>query len=238
MPLLNVNIDHVATLRQARQGHEPDPVFAASLAETGGANGIVVHLREDRRHAQDKDLKILRNTVKTKLNMEMAATDEMVNIANEINPDMVTIVPENRLEITTEGGLNVADNFDTLSVHIKKLKKSGQFVSLFIDPDELQIDSSKKLGADMVEIHTGKYADAGSEQEMFDELKKIENAVATSLSKGLRVAAGHGLNYINVKQIARIDGIEELNIGHSIISRAVFHGIEQAVRDMVYLCEG
>ncbi|NIP29105.1 MAG: pyridoxine 5'-phosphate synthase [Candidatus Dadabacteria bacterium] len=238
MPALNVNIDHVATLRQARRGIEPDPVFAASIAEIAGAKGIVVHLREDRRHAQERDLELLRKTVKTRLNMEMAATSEMIKIATSIKPDMVTIVPEKREEITTEGGLNVLNNIELLEDSIKKLKSKEIFVSLFIDPDEDQIFASKQVNADMVELHTGSYAEAKGEIEMIKEFELIESAVSISMSNGLRVAAGHGLDYMNVKRIAGIDGIEELNIGHSIISRAVYVGMEDAVRDMVYLCEG
>jgi pyridoxine 5-phosphate synthase len=233
MPRLNVNIDHVATVRQARGGSEPDPVLAAYLAELGGAHGIVVHLREDRRHIQDRDVKLLRETVRTKLNLEMAATDEMVAIAREVKPDMATLVPEKRKELTTEGGLDVAGNFKAVSRTVKNLRDAGIFVSLFIDPDAAQIKASKKSGAEMVEIHTGAYAEAGSETLREDELKKIRKAVKDASGLGLRVSAGHGLNYVNAGTIALIEGIEEVNIGHSIVSRALMVGFENAVREMV-----
>ena len=236
MPRLNVNIDHVATVRQARGGTEPDPVVAASLAELAGAKGIVVHLREDRRHAQVRDLQVLRDTVQTKLNMEMAPTRQMVNIAKKIKPEMATIVPEKRQELTTEGGLNVVKHFKTIKSTVTALKKAKIFVSLFIDPDFKQIEKSLDTGAQMVEIHTGTYADAKSERAMERELVKIEKAVNYALDIGLRVSAGHGLNYFNVEQVALIEGIEELNIGHSLISRAVLVGMDTAVRDMVVLC--
>ncbi|MEK6224129.1 MAG: pyridoxine 5'-phosphate synthase, partial [Thermodesulfobacteriales bacterium] len=183
MPKLNVNIDHVATLRQARGTNEPDPVLAAYLAELAGAHGIVVHLREDRRHVQDRDLYILRETVKTKLNMEMAATTEMVRIATEVMPDMVTLVPEKREELTTEGGLDVVGNKKTVSKTVDKLKEEGLFVSLFIDPEEKQIKASKEIGADMVEIHTGSYAEADNEKKIEKELKKIELSVGIALDQ-------------------------------------------------------
>ncbi len=236
MPKLNVNIDHVATLRQARGTNEPDPVLAAYLAELAGAHGIVVHLREDRRHVQDRDLYILRETVKTKLNMEMATTTEMVRIATDVMPDMVTLVPEKREELTTEGGLDVVGNRKTVSKAVDKLKEEGLFVSLFIDPDEKQIKASKEIGADMVEIHTGSYTEADNEKKIEKELKKIELSVRIALDQELRVAAGHGLDYRNVEPIVWIEEIEELNIGHSIISRSVIVGIEEAVSEMLILC--
>ena len=236
MPRLNVNIDHVATVRQARGGTEPDPVSAATMAELAGAKGIVVHLREDRRHAQVRDLEILRKTVQTKLNLEMAPTTAMVNIARKIRPDMATLVPEKRQELTTEGGLNVVKNFQKVKSVVNSLKKSKIFVSLFIDPDLKQVEKSLESGAEMVEIHTGNYADAKTERSREKELIKIENAVDHALDIGLRVSAGHGLNYFNVEEVALIEGIEELNIGHSIISRSVLVGIDTAVRDMVVLC--
>ena len=236
MPRLNVNIDHVATLRQARGGAEPDPVAAASLAELAGAKGIVVHLREDRRHAQVRDLEVLRKTVQTKLNMEMAPTTAMVNIAKRIKPEMTTLVPEKRQELTTEGGLNVVKHYKKVKSTVEALKKGKILVSLFIDPDLKQIEKSLDTGAQMVEIHTGTYADARTESAREKELIKIENAVDYALDIGLRVSAGHGLNYFNVEEIALIEGIEELNIGHSLISRAVLVGMDTAVRDMVVLC--
>jgi pyridoxine 5-phosphate synthase len=236
MPKLNVNVDHVATIRQARGADEPDPVLAAFIAELAGAHGIVVHLREDRRHIQDRDLHILRETVKTKLNMEMAATNEMVQIASQVKPDMVTLVPEKREELTTEGGLDVVGNLKTISKAVKKLKDNGLFVSLFIDPDKNQIKASKDIGADMVELHTGLYADSNNEKTRDKELIKIEESVGIALDHELRVAAGHGIDYTNVEPIAWIEEIEELNIGHSIISRSVIVGIEQAVSEMLALC--
>jgi len=236
LPKLNVNVDHVATVRQARGTNEPDPVLAAYMAELAGAHGIVVHLREDRRHIQDRDLHILRQTVKTKLNMEMAATDEMVRIASEVLPDMVTLVPEKRQELTTEGGLDVIGNKRTISKAVKKLKQKGLFVSLFIDPNEKQIKASKEIDADMVEIHTGVYADATSEEKITKELRKIEESIGVALDQELKVAAGHGLDYRNVEPIAWIEEIEELNIGHSIISRSIIVGIEEAVSEMLILC--
>lgn len=232
---LNVNVDHVATLRQARRGDEPDPVTAATQAELAGASGIVVHLREDRRHVQERDLLLLRQTVRTKLNMEMAVTDEMIEIACETLPDVVTLVPEKRQEITTEGGLDVRGDTERIAAGIEKLKSSGLFVSIFIDPDPDQIIASAQTGAHMVEIHTGSYANAREETGMMMELQKIRKSTEDALSQRLRVSAGHGLNYVNVTAVSRIDGIEELNIGHSIVSRAVFSGMEKAVRDMIRL---
>lgn len=237
MPKLNVNIDHVATLRQARGGNEPDPVLAAYLSELAGAQGIVAHLREDRRHVQERDLRSLRQTVKTRLNMEMAPTDEMVEIACDVKPDMVTLVPEKREELTTEGGLDVEKNLKAVSESVKALRKNGLFVSLFIDPDPAQIKASKKTGAEMVEIHTGAYAEADAESHRARELKKIQKAAKKASDLGFRVAAGHGLNYINVGPVAGIKEIEELNIGHSIISRSVIVGVERAVREMSELLE-
>ena len=232
---LNVNVDHVATLRQARMGDEPDPVTAAAQAELAGASGIVVHLREDRRHIQERDLLLLRQTVRTKLNMEMAVTDEMIEIACETLPDVVTLVPEKRQEITTEGGLDVRGDTERIAAGIEKLKSSGLFVSIFIDPDPDQINASAQTGAHMVEIHTGSYANARDETGMMMELDKIRKSTEDALSHRLRVSAGHGLNYVNVTAVSRIDGIEELNIGHSIVSRAVLSGMEEAVRDMIDL---
>lgn len=230
---LNVNVDHVATLRQARRGDEPDPVAAAAHAELAGASGIVVHLREDRRHIQERDLLLLRQTVRTKLNMEMAVTDEMIEIACETLPDVVTLVPEKRQEITTEGGLDVRGDTERIAAGIEKLKSSGLFVSIFIDPDPGQISASAQTGAHMVELHTGSYANARDETGMMMELDKIRKSTEDALSHRLRVSAGHGLNYVNVTAVSQIDGIEELNIGHSIISRAVLSGMEKAVRDMI-----
>ena len=236
MPRLNVNIDHVATIREARKSSEPDPVLAAYVAELAGAEGIVVHLREDRRHIQDRDLLILRKTVKTKLNLEMAPTSEMIDIALDVRPDMVTLVPEKRQEITTEGGLDVLKNPETVAHVINEIKTGGIFVSVFIDPDAKQIELVGKAGAEMVEIHTGNYANSKNEKGQENELIKIREAVEYSKELGLRAAAGHGLNYTNVRKVATLEGIEELNVGHSIIANAVIVGIEKAVRDMVALC--
>lgn len=235
MPRLNINIDHIATIRQARGGIEPDPVTAAVIAELAGASGIVAHLREDRRHAQVRDLEVLRKTVQTKLNMEMAATSEMVKIAKKIKPDMVTIVPEKRKELTTEGGLNVAANFKIIKNTVASLKNTKIFVSLFVNPENEQVKKSYEADADMVEIHTGSFADTKNEKLRVKELMKVEQAVNYALDLGLSVSAGHGLNYNNVQEIAVIEGIEELNIGHSIVSRAVLIGMEAAVRDMINL---
>jgi len=231
MVLLGVNIDHVATVRQARKTFEPDPVMAATLAIIGGADGITVHLREDRRHAQDRDLKILRDVVPCELNLEMAATEEMIKIALAVKPDMVTIVPEKRQELTTEGGLNVLDLRDSLKEVIKKIKDGGIPVSLFINPDRVDIECSKKIGVDMVEIHTGYYSETRGQAQL-KELERVKDAVAYALNMGLKVNAGHGLNYYNVKRVAAIRGLRGLYIGHSIISRAVLIGIEKAVREM------
>ena len=232
---LNVNVDHVATLRQARMGDEPDPVAAAMQAELAGAGGIVVHLREDRRHIQERDLLLLRQTVRTKLNMEMAVTDEMIEVACETLPDVVTLVPEKRQEITTEGGLDVRGDTERIAAGIEELKSSGIFVSIFIDPDPDQISASARTGAHMVELHTGSYANARDGTGMMMELDKIRKSTEDALSHRLRVSAGHGLNYVNVTAVSEIEGIEELNIGHSIISRAVLFGMEKAVRDMIGL---
>jgi len=235
MAKLGVNIDHVATLRQARGGVEPDPVAAAAIAELAGADGITVHLREDRRHIQDRDLTILRKTIKTRLNLEMAATDEMVSIAQQIKPDMCTLVPEKRLELTTEGGLDVRCNMEQIKSAVERLRTCGIPVSLFIDADPDQIKAADKVGADFIEIHTGLFAEAADWKSEEKELIRIENGVKLAQKLGLGVNAGHGLNYSNIKRIATIRGIEEYNIGHSIISRAVMTGLDRAVRDMVEL---
>jgi pyridoxine 5-phosphate synthase len=229
---LSVNIDHIATIRQARKGSEPDPVAAALLAELAGAEGVIAHLREDRRHIQDRDLRLLRETVQTKLNLEMAATDEMQRIALEVKPNITTLVPEKREELTTEGGLEVASRTDFMRSFISRLQQGGVVVSLFIDPDEKQIAAARKSGADWVEIHTGAYANANTEKDREREFVKISEAAKLAGSLGLRVGAGHGLNYTNVRKIARIPEVEELNIGHSIISRAALVGLERAVREM------
>ncbi len=235
MQKLMVNIDHVATLREARGTNFPDPVFAAAIAETAGASGIIIHLREDRRHIKDRDLSILRETVKTKLNLEMAATAEMVNIARNIRPDMITLVPEKREELTTEGGLDVIGFSEKLKGVVTGAKEKGIRVSLFIDPEEEQILEAHKIGADMIEIHTGAYSDAKNEAIQEKELKKVVNAAKRAKELGLGVNAGHGLHYHNVREIVAIQDIDELSIGHSIISRAVFVGLNRAIRDMLAL---
>ncbi|MBS1115567.1 MAG: pdxJ [Nitrospirae bacterium] len=229
--ILGVNVDHVATLRQARLGIEPEPVMAATLAILGGADGITVHLREDRRHINDRDLEVMKSFVPVELNLEMAATAEMLNIAEKTKPDLVTIVPEKRKELTTEGGLDVKANKKALKEAIKRIKGSGIQVSLFINPSENDIELSKEAGADMVEIHTGAYANAqGNTREK--ELLRVQKAVLKAGEFGLVVNAGHGLNYQNVSRIVEIEGTRGLYIGHSIISRAVLVGIERAVREM------
>jgi len=232
VPRLSVNVDHIATIRQARRGIEPDPVAAAVLAELAGAEGIIAHLREDRRHVQDRDLRLLRETVQTKLNLEMAATGEMQRIALEVKPDITTLVPEKREELTTEGGLEVASRTDFMKSYISRLQQGGIAVSLFIDPDDSQIAAARKSGADWIEIHTGAYANAKTEKDRGRELVKITEAAKLAGSLGLRVGAGHGLNYVNVRKIACIPEVEELNIGHSIISRAALVGMDRAVREM------
>ena len=231
MATLGVNIDHIANVRQARKTVEPDPVQYAFLAELGGADSITVHLREDRRHIQDRDVFLLKDTIKTKLNLEMAATKEMLEISKKLSPDYVTLVPEKREEVTTEGGLDVKNNEKYLKNFVKILNESNIKVSAFIDPISEQIKSSKEIGVDFVEIHTGKYADLqGSDQ--YKELQKIIESTYEAIDLGLVVNAGHGLNYQNVKKIASINKINELNIGHSIVARALAVGLESAVREM------
>ena len=235
MTRLGVNIDHVATVRQARGVKYPDPIAAAALVEMAGADGIVVHLREDRRHINDRDVDILRETVKTKLNLEMAATPEMVKIALGAKPHMVTLVPEKRRELTTEGGLNVVGNKGPLEKSIAQLKDGGIIVSLFIDPNGKQIEASKGAGADYVELHTGHYCDATTKEGQDKEYKNLLDAVGIAFELDLGINAGHGLNYFNVKRVAEIKEIEELSIGHSIVARAVLVGLDRAVRDMIAL---
>ncbi|HHM23751.1 MAG TPA: pyridoxine 5'-phosphate synthase [Bacteroidetes bacterium] len=235
MVRLGVNVDHVATVRQARMVQEPDPVAAAVLVELAGADGIVCHLREDRRHIQDRDLRVLRQVVKTHLNLEMAATDEMVKIATDVLPDMVTLVPEKRQELTTEGGLDVVTNMERLADVITSLHIHNIVVSLFIDPDIHQIKAASRVGADYVELHTGEYANAEDLNAQTEELEKLTSMAAAAAKLGLGVSAGHGLNYQNVRPIAQIPQVEELNIGHSIVSRAVLVGMERAVREMLDL---
>ena len=235
MSRLGLNVDHVATVRQARGGVEPDPVTAAALGELAGAEGITIHLREDRRHIQDRDLELLRQTVKTKLNLEMAATTEMVRIACAVKPEQCTLVPEKRQELTTEGGLDVIANFQTVKNAVDSLQQAGITVSLFVDPNPEQIEASRKSGAEAIEIHTGAYAEARDEASRQRELEAIRTAVRRGNELGLIVHAGHGLNYVNIEPLAGLEGIEEFNIGHSIIARAVLVGLDRAVREMVAL---
>lgn len=238
MPTLGVNIDHIATIRQARRTVEPDPVAAAVLAELGGADGITVHLREDRRHIQDRDVRLLRQTVRTHLNLEMAATDEMVAIALDVRPNYVTLVPEKRQEVTTEGGLDVAGQIGRLGEIVEKLQSAGIPVSMFIDADESQIEASVKIKAQFIELHTGSYAEADSEASREKELSVLAKGCEQAIRAGLRVNAGHGLTYWNVYPIACFPGMEELNIGHTIISRAALVGLERAVREMKQAMRG
>lgn len=235
MPKLGLNVDHVATVRQARGGTEPDPVTAAAIGELAGAEGITIHLREDRRHIQDRDLELLRQTVKTRLNLEMAATREMVAIATRTKPEQCTLVPEKRQELTTEGGLDVIIAFKSVSSAVHSLQKAGIIVSLFVDPNPDQIRAAHKTGADAIEIHTGAYAEARDQATRDKELAAIREAVSLGNQLGMTVHAGHGLNYVNIAPLAVMPGIEEFNIGHSIIARAVLVGLDRAVREMVAL---
>ncbi|MBC3976416.1 pyridoxine 5'-phosphate synthase [Morganella morganii] len=230
--LLGVNIDHIATVRNARGTNYPDPVQAAFVAEQAGAEGITVHLREDRRHITDRDVELLRQTIQTRMNLEMAVTDEMVDIACRIRPAFCCLVPEKRQEVTTEGGLDVAGQKEKIARAVKRLTEAGIKVSLFIDPDHTQIDAADDVGAPFIEIHTGAYADAETSQKEDKEFIRIKDAVAYAAGKGLKVNAGHGLNYHNVQRVAALPAIYELNIGHAIIGRAVFSGLAAAVADM------
>lgn len=232
---LGVNIDHVATLRQARQGREPEPVAAAVLAQLGGADQITVHLREDRRHIQDRDLEILRRTITVGLDQEMAAVPEMVRIARRIRPELATLVPERREEITTEGGLDAVRQARALAKVVRDLQRDGIRVSLFIDPEPAQILASVKTGAEAVELNTGRYAEARG-KDVARELEKLRETASLAAGEGLKVYAGHGLNYHNILPFREIPEVEEVNIGHSIVSRAVFVGLERAVREMAALC--
>ena len=237
MARLAVNVDHVATVRQARGINEPDPVLAAAIAELAGAEGIICHLREDRRHINDRDLSLLRQTVKTKLNLEMAAVEEMVRIARDLRPELVTLVPEKREELTTEGGLNVNSNPDFYRKVVEQLKERGIRVSLFVDPDPVQIEIAEKVGGDVVEIHTGHYSEARTESEAEERFLRIAQSVEIADELDLGISAGHGLNYVNVKRFEALPQVEEYSIGHSIVARAVYVGFEQAVREMVDLVE-
>ncbi|MFM8735018.1 MAG: pyridoxine 5'-phosphate synthase [Pirellulales bacterium] len=232
MATLGVNIDHVATVRQARRTVEPDPVWAAALAELGGADAITVHLREDRRHIQDRDLEVLRQTVQVKLNLECAIAPAMIDVACRVKPCQVTLVPEKREEITTEGGLDVLAHHAATAEAVRRLRDAGVAVSLFIDPCPRQIDASVDLGAVAAELHTGCYANAATETGRHEELVKLSRAGVMVRQAGLELNAGHGLTYRNVVPVARLEGMGELNIGHSIVARAVFVGLTQAVREM------
>lgn len=231
MPKLGVNIDHVATVRQARKTVEPDPVWAAAICEMAGCDSIVVHLREDRRHIQDRDVEILRKTVRTRLNLEMSINEEIVRFARGLKPDQATLVPEKRLELTTEGGLDVKGNVTRLKKVVEILNGEDIAVSLFIDPEKSQIEASKRAGAGIIELHTGNYAGARG-QAGIREFDRLKEAVNFGLRLGLTVNAGHGLTYQNAAAVSKIPGVEELNIGHSIISRAVLVGLDKAVREM------
>lgn len=238
MPKLGVNIDHIATLRQARGGQAPDPVLGARICEKAGAHSIVAHLREDRRHINDTDIKKLRNAVRTRFNLEMSINKDIVMIACRIKPDQATLVPERRQELTTEGGLDVVRKFSSIKHAVSRLQKYRILVSLFIDPQKDQILRSKETGAESIEIHTGAYANAKTKQQVRLELKKIRNAVLLGNKIGLIVNAGHGLDYRNTKPVAAIKGIEELNIGHAIISESLLIGLPKAVSKMVKLARG
>jgi len=235
MPKLGVNIDHIATLREARGGDEPDPIEAARICEEAGCDSIVCHLREDRRHIRDEDVVTLREIVKTRLNLEMSAAKDIVRFACKVKPDQATLVPERRQEVTTEGGLDVKKNLKTIRSVVSALESRGIEVSLFINPVKAQIDASVDSGAKIIELHTGRYANASSAAAKRRGLDVLRRAAAYALSLGLEVNAGHGLNYDNVKNVAAIEGIAELNIGHSIISRAVFSGLGRATEEMLGL---
>ncbi|HEY2826139.1 MAG TPA: pyridoxine 5'-phosphate synthase [Pirellulales bacterium] len=237
MPELGVNIDHVATLRQARRTNEPDPIWAAAEAELGGADGITIHLREDRRHIQDRDLELLRQTVSVKLNLELSVASEIVGIACRVKPNQATLVPERREEVTTEGGLDVVGHRQAVATAVGKMRDAGIYVSLFLDPDPKQLDLAKAVGAEAVELHTGSYALAKSGEQQNEQLATLVAAGKRIRDAGLALHAGHGLNYYNVGSVATIDGMHELNIGHAIISRAVFVGLREAVREMKRLLD-
>ncbi|HCG72040.1 MAG TPA: pyridoxine 5'-phosphate synthase [Nitrospina sp.] len=237
MTRLFVNVDHVATIREARKTHEPDPLKAALLAEKIGVEGITVHLREDRRHIQDEDVRIIHKNIKTKLNLEMAAIKEMVELALELKPYQISLVPEKRQEITTEGGLDVCSQVQELTDIQKQIKKQGILFSLFVDPDMVQIEASKKVAADSIEINTGAYSELTDSGKVEEELVRIQEAAKQAVKLGLRVFAGHGLNFDNVKAIAAIPEIEELNIGHFLVAQSVYMGMEEAVKKMKQIIE-
>lgn len=228
-----LNIDHVATLRNARGEQAPEPVAAAMLAEQAGVDGIVVHLREDRRHINDRDVRILREVITTKLDLEMAATEEIIKIACDVHPDLATIVPEKRLELTTEGGINVIDNINQLKDAIQSLQKRKILVSLFIEPEIEQIDAAAEINSDFIEVHTGTFANVITEEEQFDELEKVRIAAKHAKKLGMGVNAGHGLNYQNMKIFRELTDIDEVSIGHAVIARAVFVGLPEAIKEML-----
>ncbi|MCF8242440.1 MAG: pyridoxine 5'-phosphate synthase [Melioribacteraceae bacterium] len=232
-----LNVDHIATLRNARGETQPDPVTFALLAEQYGVDGVVVHLREDRRHINERDLRLLRELVTTKLDLEMAAVEDIIEIACDVQPELATIVPEKRLELTTEGGINVIDNLEHLRSTIERLHNSGISVSLFIEPDINQIDAAAEINSDFIELHTGVYSNAETEDEEFDELERIRQAAKHAKKLGMGVNAGHGLNYKNMKQFAALENIDEVSIGHSVIARAVMVGVEQAVNEMLTIIQ-
>lgn len=230
-----INIDHVATLRNARGETQPDPVTFALMAEQFGVDGIVVHLREDRRHINERDVRLLRELITTKLDLEMAPVDEIINIACDIQPELATLVPERRQELTTEGGINVIDNIKQIRAAIERLHAEDIPVSLFIEPDVNQIDAAAEINADIIEIHTGNYANAVGEENIFDELERVRIAAKHAKKLGLGVNAGHGLNYINMKEFLAIEEIDEVSIGHAVLARAMFVGVEKAVKEMIAL---
>ncbi len=234
---LSVNIDHVATLREARGEIEPDPVIAVGICELAGAEGVVCHLREDRRHINDRDVKLIREVVKTKFDLEMAATDEMIKIASDIIPDLVTLVPENRNELTTEGGLDISASKSKLENAISAMHSKNILVSLFLDPVPENVDKALEVGADIIELHTGKYSNTFVEKDQLIELSKIGSVAQMAAEMGMIVTAGHGLNYFNIFPLLNMKEIREVSIGHSIVSRAVFTGLQKAVEDMVRILQ-
>ena len=231
----SLNVDHIATIRNARGESQPDPVTYALLAEKYGVDGIVVHLREDRRHINERDVRLLRELITTKLDLEMAATDEIIDIACDVQPELSTLVPEKRQELTTEGGINVIENIGHYEEVINRLHESDIPVSLFIEPDIDQINAAAEINADIIEIHTGIFANALTEESMYEELDRIQTAVKAAKKLGLNINAGHGLNYQNIKDFRVIEGIDEVSIGHAVIARAVFFGLEKSIRDMIKL---
>jgi len=236
--LFSLNVDHVAFLRNARQEVNPDPVTYALMAEQYGVDGIVVHLREDRRHVNERDLRLMREMLTTKLDLEMAASEEIINIAIDVQPELATIVPEKRQELTTEGGINVIDNIDHLRTTIERLHEAEVPVSLFIEPDTAQIDAAAEIDTDFIEIHTGVYANSATEEYMFEELEKVRLGAKHAKKLGLGVNAGHGLNYQNMKDFIAVEDIDEVSIGQAVVARSVFVGLEKAIKEMLHLIRG